>query len=169
MHGQSRCLASRMFSQHSVQLCARILISTPGNIHASGAKYCQTVPHLHMQKACRPFTLLCYTAQFILAISARYAVLPAGISHCTCQAALTLLAPGMQKLVGGCPALASQPEFRRVMDLRSIDAIAVRLWFDRRLSTRFPANVLNGFEESAGGTFFNLTEMQASLDMRWRL
>lgn len=75
------------------------------------------------------------------------------------QMRLSLLSASM-KLVGGCPALASQPEFRRVMDLRSIDAIAVRLWFDRRLSTRFPANVLNGFEESAGGTFFNLTEMQ---------
>lgn len=68
----------------------------------------------------------------------------------------------MQKLVGSCPALASRPEFRRVMDLKSIDAIAVRAWFDLRLATRFPANVLSGFEETAGGTFFNLTQLQVS-------
>ena len=48
-----------------------------------------------------------------------------------------------------------------MMDLRSIDAIAVRVWFDQRLPTRFPANVLSGFEATAGGTFFNLTDLQA--------
>ena len=69
---------------------------------------------------------------------------------------------GMKKLVKGCPALAARPEFRAISNLRSIDAIAVRIWFDRKLSTRFPANVLAGFENSAGGTFFNLNDLQVS-------
>ena len=67
---------------------------------------------------------------------------------------------GMKKLMSGCRALADRPEFRAINNLRSIDAIAVRVWFDRKLSTRFPANVLAGFENSAGGTFFNLNELQ---------
>ena len=66
----------------------------------------------------------------------------------------------MKKLVSGCRALADRPEFRAINNLRSIDAIAVRIWFDRKLSTRFPANVLAAFENSAGGTFFNLNELQ---------
>ena len=66
----------------------------------------------------------------------------------------------MKKLMSGCRALADRPEFRAINNLRSIDAIAVRVWFDRKLSTRFPANVLAGFENSAGGTFFNLNDLQ---------
>lgn len=38
--------------------------------------------------------------------------------------------------------------------------IATRLWYDRKLPTRYPANVLSGFEPSAGATFFNLNELQ---------
>ena len=67
---------------------------------------------------------------------------------------------GMKKLMSGCRALADRPEFRAINNLRSIDAIAVRVWFDRKISTRFPANVLAGFENSAGGTFFNLNDLQ---------
>ena len=68
---------------------------------------------------------------------------------------------GMQKLVGACPALASREEFRRINNLHSIDCISTRLWFDRRVSTQFPANVLGkGFEDATGGTFFNLNDLQ---------
>lgn len=69
-------------------------------------------------------------------------------------------ATGMQKLVAGCPELGSRAEFARIANLRSIDCIATRLWFDRRVSTRFPANVLSGFEECTGGTWFNLNDLQ---------
>ena len=66
----------------------------------------------------------------------------------------------MKKLVAGCPVLASRPEFRAVNSLRSIDAIAARLWLDRRVPSRFPANVLAGFEGGAGATWFNLNDLQ---------
>ena len=38
---------------------------------------------------------------------------------------------GMQKIAGGSPALASRPEFAAISNLRGIDVIATRLWFDR--------------------------------------
>lgn len=67
----------------------------------------------------------------------------------------------MQKLVSACPVLASREEFRRINNLHSIDCISTRLWFDRRVSTQFPANVLGkGFEDATGGTFFNLNDLQ---------
>lgn len=68
----------------------------------------------------------------------------------------------MQKLVSSCPPLAAREEFRRIGNLRSIDCIATRLWFDRRVSTQFPANVLSGFEETTGATWFNLNDLQVS-------
>eukprot|EP00884_Botryococcus_braunii_P022563 jgi/Botrbrau1/8991/Bobra.0148s0094.2 len=68
---------------------------------------------------------------------------------------------GMQKLVRACPALAARDDFRAVMNLRAIDCIATRLWFDRRVYTRFPANVLSGFEPfNTGSTFFDLNTLQ---------
>lgn len=67
---------------------------------------------------------------------------------------------GMQRLVQATPALAERREFRDIMNLRSIDCVATRIWFDRRINTRFPANVLAGFEPDCGATYFNLTELQ---------
>lgn len=67
---------------------------------------------------------------------------------------------GMQKLVQQCRILGDRQEFRNVMNLRAIDVIATRLWFDRLVKTRYPANVLSGFEAAAGATFFNLNELQ---------
>lgn len=69
----------------------------------------------------------------------------------------------MQKLVAGCPELGERAEFARIANLRSIDCIATRLWFDRRVATQFPANVLSGFEECTGGTWFNLNDLQVRL------
>jgi uncharacterized protein with NAD-binding domain and iron-sulfur cluster len=67
---------------------------------------------------------------------------------------------GMQKLVSNIPELGAREEFRRIMNLRSIDCIATRLWFDRTIPTRFPANVLAGFEGDVGATYFNITDLQ---------
>ncbi|WIA34177.1 hypothetical protein OEZ86_012535 [Tetradesmus obliquus] len=67
---------------------------------------------------------------------------------------------GMQKLVQQCRLLGDRQEFRKVMNLRSIDVIATRLWFDKLVPTRYPANVLSGFETTAGATFFNLNDLQ---------
>jgi uncharacterized protein with NAD-binding domain and iron-sulfur cluster len=67
---------------------------------------------------------------------------------------------GMQKLVANNPVLSAREEFRRILSLRCIDAIATKLWLDRRVETKFPANVLAGFEADAGATYFNLTQLQ---------
>lgn len=66
----------------------------------------------------------------------------------------------MQKLVSSCPELAGRPEFARIANLRAIDCVATRLWFDRRVTTQFPANVLSGFDECTGSTWFNLNDLQ---------
>lgn len=66
---------------------------------------------------------------------------------------------GMQRLVQANQVLADRREFQNVMNLRSIDCIATRLWFDRRIPTRFPANVLAGFEQDCGATYFNLSDL----------
>ena len=69
----------------------------------------------------------------------------------------------MQKLVRGCPQLAARPEFARVHNLKSIDVIACRIWYDRLVRMRYPANVLAGFERSAGATFFDLNILQVNI------
>lgn len=74
-----------------------------------------------------------------------------------------MLCSGMKQLITNCPALGTRPEFRGIMNLKGLDVIATRLWLDQRLPTKFPANVLAGFESDVGGTFFNLTELQVSL------
>ena len=38
--------------------------------------------------------------------------------------------------------------------------ILCRLWFDKRVSMRFPANVLSGFDDTMGSTFFDLNDLQ---------
>ncbi|DBA70993.1 hypothetical protein WJX79_001029 [Trebouxia sp. C0005] len=67
---------------------------------------------------------------------------------------------GMKKLISNCPALGTRPEFRGIMNLKGLDVIATRLWLDQSLPTKFPANVLAGFEPGVGGTYFNLSELQ---------
>ncbi|KAL6762516.1 hypothetical protein V8C86DRAFT_2515288 [Haematococcus lacustris] len=66
----------------------------------------------------------------------------------------------MQRLVSSSSLLAQQEDFRAIMNLRSLDVIATRLFFDRIVPTRFPANVLSGFEPAAGCTYFNLNSLQ---------
>jgi len=70
---------------------------------------------------------------------------------------------GMQKLISNVPELGNRREFGAIMNLKSIDCIATRLWFDEKISTRFPANVLAGFENDVGCTYFNLSELQDDL------
>jgi uncharacterized protein with NAD-binding domain and iron-sulfur cluster len=70
---------------------------------------------------------------------------------------------GMQKIVQANPALGQRPEFRRMMNLRGIDVVSTRLWLDRRINTQHPANVLAGFDDDMGSTYFNLTDLQVCL------
>ncbi|GAX73691.1 hypothetical protein CEUSTIGMA_g1142.t1 [Chlamydomonas eustigma] len=69
---------------------------------------------------------------------------------------------GMQKLVSSCPQLASLPEFRATMNLKSLDVVATRIWLDKKVNTKYPANVLSGFEPvaGAGATYFHLNDLQ---------
>ena len=69
---------------------------------------------------------------------------------------------GMQKLVAGSAELSKRAEFKAVSNLQSIDVISVRLWFDRKIHFKYPANVLAGFESQAGSTFFDLNTLQVS-------
>ena len=43
-----------------------------------------------------------------------------------------------------------------------IGAVTCRLWFDKRIPMRFPANVLSGFDDTMGSTFFDLNDLQVS-------
>ncbi|EFN58666.1 hypothetical protein CHLNCDRAFT_29963 [Chlorella variabilis] len=67
---------------------------------------------------------------------------------------------GMQRLVQANRVLAERREFQDMMELKSIDCIATRLWFDRKIDTRFPVNVLAGYEQDCGATYFNLSYLQ---------
>ena len=75
----------------------------------------------------------------------------------------------MQKLVSVTPELAARPEFRDINNLKTTDCIATRLWFDRKVSCRFPANVLGGFEPDCGATFFDLNQLQVRGEGDWEV
>lgn len=65
---------------------------------------------------------------------------------------------GMKKITANSPALGQLPEFANIMNLRSIDCIATKIWYEgKNLPTRFPANVLADFE-TCGATYFNLNQ-----------
>lgn len=83
---------------------------------------------------------------------------------------LALGCQGMQSVVSSSPDLARLPEFSKAASLRGIDVISCRLYFDRRVDTRSPANVFSRFDElrGAGGTFFMLDQLQeGSLARLW--
>lgn len=63
---------------------------------------------------------------------------------------------GLQAILRSSPTLASFPDFRNVSNLSSIDVMAVRLYFDRKIRIEFDSNACFGFDESTGWTYFNL-------------
>lgn len=68
---------------------------------------------------------------------------------------------GVKKMLSSCAGLGkSRPDLRRAMSLRSVDVMATRIWFDKKVTVKNPSNVIAGFEDSVGGTFFHLNEMQ---------
>jgi uncharacterized protein with NAD-binding domain and iron-sulfur cluster len=79
---------------------------------------------------------------------------------------LALGSQGMQSVVSSSPDLARLPVFSAAASLKGIDVISVRLWFDRIVETRSPANVFSRFEalRGAGGTFFMLDQLQGDGD-----
>jgi hypothetical protein len=65
-------------------------------------------------------------------------------------------------LCNSSPDLAKLPVFSAAASLKGIDVISSRLWLDKIVPTRTPANVFSRFEElrGAGGTFFMLDQLQ---------
>jgi len=77
---------------------------------------------------------------------------------------LALGAKGMTAVVNGSPLLANEPPLSAAASNSGIDVISVRLWLDRVVPTRTPANVFASFPElrGAGGTFFMLDQLQVT-------
>jgi len=66
---------------------------------------------------------------------------------------------GMQKIVANSPTLRIQTEFRDLQNLKSVDVLATRLWFDRKISIPKPSNACFGFNATTGWTFFDLNAL----------
>ena len=46
--------------------------------------------------------------------------------------------------------------------LSTVDVAAVRLWLDGRVQPETPSNVMAGFDEGVGATFFDLNTLQVN-------
>eukprot|EP00878_Enallax_costatus_P029669 GHUV01032210.1.p1 GENE.GHUV01032210.1~~GHUV01032210.1.p1 ORF type:complete len:210 (+),score=13.89 GHUV01032210.1:70-699(+) len=68
--------------------------------------------------------------------------------------------PALQRLVMQSRVLASAEDLRGVLGVGCSDVLAVRLWLDQKLELRSSSNVVAGFDEGVGGTFFHLNELQ---------
>lgn len=63
---------------------------------------------------------------------------------------------GLQGILRSSATLAAQPDFANVANLSSVDVMAVRLYFDRKIRIDFDSNACFGFDDSTGWTYFNL-------------
>ncbi|WP_088239663.1 hydroxysqualene dehydroxylase [Calothrix rhizosoleniae] len=66
---------------------------------------------------------------------------------------------GMKKIIANSPSLQSRQEFCNVNNLGAIDALATRLWFDRKIDVPLPSNACFGFDNTTGWTFFDLNTL----------
>lgn len=76
---------------------------------------------------------------------------------------LALNGKGMAAVMESSPDLSQYSTFSKAASMKNgIDVISVRIWLDRYVPTRTPANVLSRFEalRGAGGTFFMLDQLQ---------
>jgi uncharacterized protein with NAD-binding domain and iron-sulfur cluster len=83
---------------------------------------------------------------------------------------MALSCRGMESVVSKSPDLARIPMFSKAASCKGIDVISTRLWLDRTIATRTPANVFSRFEalRGAGGTFFMLDQLQCdSVGQLW--
>jgi uncharacterized protein with NAD-binding domain and iron-sulfur cluster len=77
---------------------------------------------------------------------------------------LALNGKGMSAVMANSPELAKYPTFSKAASMANgVDVISVRLWLDRYVPTRTPANVFARFDalRGSGGTFFMLDQFQA--------
>ena len=76
---------------------------------------------------------------------------------------LAIGANGLKSILLNSPEVAKvSPELARAASLNSISCISTRIWLDKKIRTRSPANVMANFEDArgAGATFFMLDELQ---------
>ncbi|HIK32715.1 MAG TPA: FAD-dependent oxidoreductase [Oscillatoriales cyanobacterium M59_W2019_021] len=66
---------------------------------------------------------------------------------------------GMKKIVAGSSALQGRSEFRNLYNLKAVDVLGTRLWFDRRIRVPRASNACFGFDETTGWTFFDLNAL----------
>jgi len=107
------------------------------------------------------------TNNLLSATSLSYYHSPTKITHTLTDidgVVLALGCRGMRGVVAASPDLARFPVFSRAASLGGIDVISTRLWFDRIVPTRTPANVFSRFEalRGSGGTFFMLDQLQGT-------
>lgn len=92
-----------------------------------------------------------------------------GAIHNVDAVVLALGAKGLASVMKGSPELAkASPELTKASSLGAIDCIATRIWFDKKIPTKAPANVFSRFpqQRGAGGTFFMLDQFQNE-DQLW--
>mmetsp|Transcript_31755 Transcript_31755/g.46839 ORF Transcript_31755/g.46839 Transcript_31755/m.46839 type:complete len:653 (-) Transcript_31755:41-1999(-) len=82
---------------------------------------------------------------------------------------LALGCKGMSSVIAASPDLAKLPTFSKAASLKGIDVISTRIWFDKKVETRTPANVFAKFDElrGSGGTFFMLDQLQPDHESLW--
>ncbi|WP_036486141.1 FAD-dependent oxidoreductase [Myxosarcina sp. GI1] len=67
---------------------------------------------------------------------------------------------GIKKIVASSTSLKNHPQFRNLAELKGIDVLATRLWFDRQIEVPLPSNACFGFDANVGWTFFDLNALQ---------
>ncbi|MEL7419922.1 MAG: FAD-dependent oxidoreductase [Cyanobacteria bacterium J06555_3] len=66
---------------------------------------------------------------------------------------------GMKKIVANSSTLNNYAQFRNLANLKGIDVLATRLWFDRKIDIPLPSNACFGFDITTGWTFFDLNDL----------
>ncbi len=66
---------------------------------------------------------------------------------------------GMKKIVENSSTLNNYAQFRNLSNLKGIDVLATRLWFDRKIDIPLPSNACFGFDVTTGWTFFDLNDL----------
>merc|ERR1711865_158317 len=77
---------------------------------------------------------------------------------------LALNGKGMASVIESSPDLSQYQTFSKAASMKNgVDVISVRIWLDRYVPTRTPANVFSRFDalRGSGGTFFMLDQFQA--------
>lgn len=84
---------------------------------------------------------------------------------------LALNGKGMASVIEASPDLSQYATFSKAASMKNgIDVISTRIWLDKYVPTRTPANVFSRFDalRGAGGTFFMLDQLQKdSEDSLW--